>query len=283
MASCQGCGKRANLAYNRYLRFFPYQRRVFCEDCFAKLQRREDLIFIGALFCLVFVFIGLIMSVHYVSNKQIIEKQTQIQARIDEKDLNKDGRVDLWEDSATPEMHANFKQFAYPWRKVIGQNATTNGARLKYLVFRKDIIELASKDEFYTHFNFPVLLKKLFPRITDPQSTVQLYRVFVSLDDDFVFFIHRYPSIPENGFNEEFFAVPEPEPPKKTKGQPIQNEKTDTSKPAKMEPIEILICFERLSQNKINDMLKLSSNEYHIENFALVKGPKPEEKKKKKK
>lgn len=283
MASCQGCGKRANLAYNRYLRFFPYNRRVYCDDCFSKLQRREDLIFIGVLFSMVFLFIGMIMTIHYVSNKQIIEKQSEIQAILDEKDLNKDGRVDLWEDSATQEMRSNFKQFAYPWRKVIGQNATTNGARLKYLVHRQDILEFSQDDKFFTHFNFPDLLRKLLPRITDPQSTLQLYRVFVSMDDDIVFFIHRYPAIPKNGFNEEFFAILETKGDQDTKGKKNTAEKTDAAKSNKMEPIEVVICFERLSESKINDLFKLSLDEYHIENFALVKGPKPEEKKKDKK
>jgi len=265
--SCQSCGKRATLAYNRYLRFFPYQRRIFCDQCFTQLQRREDLIFISLLFAVFFSIVGLIAILHHIGNREAEQRAQQIDAYYDINDLNQDGRVDFWEEQATDQMRRNFKAFGYPWYKVLGQQAS--GSRLKFLVHRPDFLELAKKEKFHNYFNFPDLMQKYLKKVTAGDSKRQLYRIFITLDNEIVFVVHEYAEIPEGGFTDAFF-LPDPKP-----------KKGKSDQPPKKEPDKVILCLEKSSTAKIEPMLGLATDEYHLEQYVLVKGPKKKKKKKK--
>lgn len=258
MAVCQRCGKKATLAYNRLFHLLPFRRREFCDDCFAGVQRREELFLIGSLFFVFFAIVGLIVLLHIQNSKRVEHNQAQIEVYYDVNDLNKDGWVDFWEERATETMRRNLTTYGYPWEQVLGED--DSGPRLHFMVQRGDILELAKIDGFFKRFNFTELMIDLFNKITDSKSKLQLLRVFVTFDKDIVFVLHRYDEIPDGGFTTDYFNPPGSLP----KG---------TTPAPRLEPSEVHVCIESLSEAKIDAMMGLTDDIYHIENSTLVKGP----------
>ena len=168
----QGCNKKPTLAYNRYMRFFPHDSRVYCEDCFTSLQRREDLIFIGILFGILFLIVALIFGIQWINTQRLEDQQKAIQAYFDAKDLNRDGRVDSWEETATDHMHKNFKNYGYPWEKVLS-SANDSGSRLRFMVYRPYFEKLSKQEDFFKNYHFIDLMKKYYEQLTDPNSQMQ--------------------------------------------------------------------------------------------------------------
>ena len=265
MASCEQCGKKATLVYNRAMRVLPYKQRVFCDDCFDSIQRKEELFAILSLFAIFFMVIAAIALIYFSGEKQDQARDEQIEAYYDERDMNEDGRLDFWEETATESMRLNFKKHGYPWKTVLRPG--DSGERLKFMVHREDLVRLAQREGFNKNFSFPDLMTSYFAKLTDPESPMQLRRVFVTLDDQIVFVVHQFPQTPQGGFTQEYFDAAQ-----KTQGDtPAEGQK--------LEPTEVLICAERLSSSKINDMMGIEDNTYHIEDSILVEGP---DKKKKK-
>ncbi len=268
MEKCESCGKRANVAYNRYLRFLPSDRRTFCDSCFGEVQRKEDFTFIGILVGVLIVTISLTFVFRHTGQEKYDQHIRDQEIFYNANDLNKDNRVDFWEAQATQEMKDRLTTYGYPWEEIYGQ--TPSGSRPRFMVTREVIAELSNRPDFFDYYNFSDLMKTHFASITDPNSKKQLFRAFTTLENKIVFVIHEYASVPEGGYSNQDF---EPTPaPKKGKEPAIVQ---------RPEPIKVLICIESLSAPKIDKMMGIEVDEYHIADFKLTKGPEPKKKKKK--
>ncbi len=262
---CQSCGKKATLAYNRNLRFFPGLKKMLCESCYEKLQRKEDLIFLG----IIVVMAVLVVLLIFATNYQIEEKVEIVENIIDKSngrfDLDKDGVVDFFESNTTDAMFESLDKYGYPWTKILSDKMRK---RPVFMINRDVVLDLETNRNFHKYFHFPPLMKTYLKKLTSPESKFQLFRVFVTDGDEIVFLIHRFNVIPPGGFtNEMFISLPKGEEEKK----PIPD------------PVEILPCMEPLNYSTINEMFGLLDNDYHVENFLLVKGPAPVEEEKEKK
>lgn len=276
MSSCQNCGKKATIGYNRYMRFFPNDRRLFCESCFDQLQKREDIVFIIALSAIFVLVVGLVLVKQFTRTKQFEERTQEIEQYYDTTDLNRDGRIDFYEETASDEMRKNFKDFGYPWKKVLGPNAS--GSRLSCVVNRQEVLVLSKRDGFFNLFNFPDIMEPVFNALTSPDSKSQLIRAFVTMDNEIVFLVHYYQNPPTPDFDELLAE----ETRKKSGTASKKPDAETTTEPKKLpDPLHVVIFLEQMSETRIENLLGLDTNDYHIEEKVLVKGPEPPQKKRK--
>ena len=253
MPKCQ-CGKRkATLAYNRILRFFPYQRRVLCDECFEDIQRREDMFFFAILFTAFFMVIGSIVLIHYVHTKRAEEASQEINQYYEENDLDRDGRVTLWEESATAEQKENLRTLGYPWK------STGASKRIQFVVERDTFIELTKQEGFWKFFYFPDMMEAYFNRITQPDSKVQFMRALVTVDSDIAFVVTEFESPPPPGF-----ALSD-----------IEKKKLSFDDKTMPQIIHTIVGLEPKSSSRIREMLKINDEDYHVQGATLTKGPKP--------
>jgi hypothetical protein len=211
----------------------------------------------------------MIGAYHFANQFKVDQNKQELDAYYDTNDLNKDGYVDFWEESSSPQMRANLEAYSYPWKKVYGPDAI--GARLKFMVDREIFFALAQQDNFHKFFNFPSLMQDLITKLSDPQSLRQLIRVFVSQDNDIVYVVHQFTHVPEGGFTNEYFA--KLKDPKASKEAGF----------VKIEPTQVMVGLENMGKAKIDSMMGLSNQTHHIEDFQMKTGPPPKKTKTKKK
>ena len=147
---CQSCGKKATLAYNRHLRFFPGSRRVLCDGCYGKVQKKEDLIFLGILFSVIFFVIAFVFTSNFFIEDEIEITNITIHENQNRLDLDKDGLIDFFESTVTEDMIQNLDSHGYPWIKILG---VKEGKRPSFLVNRDTIIELFKNNNFHKLLN----------------------------------------------------------------------------------------------------------------------------------
>jgi hypothetical protein len=246
MAACGKCGKKATVAYNRVFHVIPFDRRIYCEHCFDKTLRREDILLLGSLFGIFFAVVAAILAIHFAGKSELAKSAEQIEAYYDENDLNKDGRVDFWESTATPEMKTNLTNYGYPWKKVLGANSASS--QLSFMIDRDVVLRLSTERKFTELFNFPGLMKSHFEGMTSDASLKQLSRAFVTSDNEVVLLVKTYEKAPEGGFSAMFSG-------------PVEN---------RLGPLNTEMFVEALLESRIREMFGLDDGTCKVTKQHLI-------------
>jgi len=246
---CCKCGGPAALYTTKRFHAFPATRIYFCEKCYENTEKRGDIILITNL-----VISAIIAAVAIFLNTAQIsgEDKTRVvqeQKKADERDFNGDGFLDLWEMQATGQQIRYFKEIGYPWEIVERGQNPTRAVLVSYPV--KDWVELFKNNkEVRNTINFSEVMSKFLARYTDPDSPMQIDRVFLTATRDLAYVLKRYPTPPSQWLPSSSTSTPASSP-KGKHGKKIDKiEGMEAFPQAPVAPVEVLVCYERLKSGE---------------------------------
>ncbi|MDP8224878.1 MAG: hypothetical protein P9L99_16080 [Candidatus Lernaella stagnicola] len=186
MAQCSQCGDDAHWKIVKRLNFVPVKPFFLCDEHRQEMERKEfTFIIAGLVISLVIVLISL-APWRFLSKQESIAP-TPIQAEMVVADLDRDGRVSWFEQQAvaSDEVMANFKQFKYPFARVLTPDSPTRPIKKKIAL---DAFLNASQTSgtaggsLVNRFNHPLLFDRFVQRHTDPTAQLQIRALYLTHD-----------------------------------------------------------------------------------------------------
>jgi len=194
MAKCDVCKAPARYVARKRFNLLPIKQRYLCDLHKKKFERGED----------VFVLLALIISVaflvfsviHDQQAKRIVAVQQQIEKQklYEELDLDRDGRVSLFEAQATDKQIANFNTFGYPFFDVLEPHEPTKSVKKRIALndFRKWLQENTPADvTMISYFPHPKLMQSFLDQHTQQSSDPFLNGIYLT-HDGYLAFVLSY-------------------------------------------------------------------------------------------
>lgn len=268
---CRSCSNPAEFIVHKWFRIIPADDRLFCTPCLKEAERREDLILVAGLLFMLITFVLAIWADMRKANAPVsssAKAKMMGSGAIDPKDLDQDGRVDYFEETATLDMRDRAKKNGYPWQVMEGRDSQGKPFRFKFQPAQ--FKELYERQENRGIFNFPLLMDKYLSNITSPNSKVQLFKVYLTQDKEIAFIVRELSIAP---------ADIKPVEETKSKGKYKYKSKSDPN--AEIDPYEkyvrdAYIGYEKLEPDEY-DILVKAAHELGLKDQITQNGSKKKE------
>ncbi len=184
MPQCANCQSPAKYVAVKRFSMFGIKPRYLCDHHKKMFERTEDLLLILALIVSVAFFVASLY--HDVvqaknANQQALIHQEQIFV---ERDLDRDGRVSLFEAQADDLQMQNFRQVGYPFVRIIlpGEPTKSVFKKIDTKVFTNAVLNGQSGEQLAGHFHHPRLVKNFLAKYTAEQASPHLKAIFLTHD-----------------------------------------------------------------------------------------------------
>ncbi|MDP8254798.1 MAG: hypothetical protein P9M14_03535 [Candidatus Alcyoniella australis] len=180
MAQCIKCSKKATVAVTRAMSIFPTSKRFYCDECKAKLDRKEDVVLVLTLTVTFLVVVGVIVF-HHLTNVLQIDNQEAI---LTAQPVNMHSPESL-QNVLTPAAWATYQRYGYPFDRVSTEN--TLGSTIVYKMTPESFQTLFDRESIRAAINFPDLMPTFIQHLQDPASGALLRLIFFTEDREIGF------------------------------------------------------------------------------------------------
>lgn len=184
MPQCNRCKASAKYVASKRFSIFRIEPRFMCDQHKMKFERTEDLFLILALvlsvsFLLASLYNDILQKDH--ANQQTLMHQEQVFA---EHDLDRDGRVSLFEAQADDLQLENFRKIGYPFARIIlpGEPTKSVYKRVDTQMFTKAILPSQDGEKLVSLFHHPRLIKNFLTKYTAENITPFLKAIYLTHD-----------------------------------------------------------------------------------------------------
>jgi len=184
MAQCAHCQSPAKYVAVKRFSTFGIEPRHLCDHHKKVFERTEDLLLILALIVSVAFFA--VSLYHDVlqkknANQEALMQQEQVFA---ERDLDRDGRVSLFEAQADARQMEYFRQVGYPFVRIIlpGEPTKSVFKKIDTKAFSNAVLNGQDGEQLAGLFHHPRLMKNFLVKYTSEQASPYLKAIFLTHD-----------------------------------------------------------------------------------------------------